>query len=228
MSVGNPPFEAHWLGRIPYTEAYAKQRALHARRVDNSIPDQLLLLEHPPVLTVPRRSDQKNLLVSQKDLAERGIEIIPTDRGGEITLHNPGQLVGYLICDLSSRGKDLHAFLRWIESCLETIASTFGVVTEKKEGLTGLWVEDRKLASIGIAVKRWVSLHGFALNASNDLSQFELIHPCGLEEIEMTSLAKETGKNIEWEILLNGTRNAFGAEEGIFREKIATPSGSRS
>ena len=214
QSVDFPLLEATWIGRREYQEGYDLQRALHDRRTADSIPDRLLLLEHPLVFTIPRRSKRENMLVNPSLLKKRGAEVVPTDRGGEITLHNPGQLVGYLICRLEPGKRDLHSYLRWIEECLAAVAAVFGVEANAREGLTGLWVGNRKMASIGIAVKRWVTLHGFALNANNDLTPFEWIHPCGLTGVEMTSLAKEKGHAIPWPTLLEATVRALGAEWG--------------
>jgi len=208
----SPPLQARWLGSVPYRRAYEIQRSLHGQRYGGAIPDQLLLLEHPTVITLPRRSQEKNLLVDKTFLARAQAEIAPTDRGGEVTLHNPGQLVGYLICKLEPGRRDLHSLLRWIEERLAALARGFGVDAQCRKGLTGLWVGERKLASIGIAVKRWTTLHGFAINANNDLSPFGWIHPCGLVGVEMTSLAKERGHAVLWPDLLEATRAAFGAE----------------
>jgi lipoate-protein ligase B len=210
--IDSPRLKGSWLGPVPYRKAYGIQRSIHEKRLAGKIPDQLLLLEHPPVLTLPRRSRPENLLVPQAFLDAHGICLEQTDRGGEITLHNPGQLVGYLICQLEPGRRDLHSFLRWIEIHLQELAGQFGVRTELKTGLTGVWVGDRKLASIGIAVKRWVTLHGFAINVNNDLAPFQLIHPCGLPGVRMTSLAAETGTDIPWNQLLEATFRVFHAE----------------
>jgi lipoate-protein ligase B len=172
----------------------------------------MVLLEHPTVVTVPRRSAAKNLLLSKELLRGKGAELVATDRGGEVTLHNPGQLVGYLICKLQPGGRDLHSFLRWIEQRLADVAKSFGVDAHSRKGLTGLWVEDRKIASIGIAVKRWTTLHGFALNVNNDLEPFNWIVPCGLSGVRMTSLAVERGHAILWPRLLEETCAEFRAE----------------
>ena len=206
-----PRLEARRFGQILYNRAYEIQRILHKERLAGKIPDQILLLEHPPTITLPRRNQAENLLLSESQLAERGIETYPTDRGGQVTLHNPGQLVGYLICRLEPGKRDLHSFLRWIEGCLAKTISRLGLIGESREGLTGLWVEDRKIASIGIAVKKWVTLHGFALNVNNDLSQFDVIHPCGLVGVEMTSMSKELGVSVDWLKLMESTGESFGA-----------------
>lgn len=195
-----------------YEEAYQLQRSIHAQRLVDEIEDRMLLLEHPPVFTIPRRSKPENLLVGQDFVKTQGAATHSTDRGGEITFHDPGQLVGYPICRLEARGRDLHSHLRWMESRLAEVAERFGVPGTTRKGFAGLWVENRKIASIGIAVKRWTTLHGFALNVNNDLSPFRWIRPCGLTGIEMTSLAKEAGHAISWRLLLEETCNAFGGE----------------
>ncbi|MCA9413675.1 MAG: lipoyl(octanoyl) transferase LipB [Candidatus Omnitrophica bacterium] len=207
-----PRLEARQVGQILYKPAYELQRFLHGERLSQKISDQFLLLEHPPTVTIPRRNQSENLLLSESQMSERGIEVFPTDRGGQVTLHNPGQLVGYLICRLEPGKRDLHSFLRWIEERLAKTISNYGIHGESRKGLTGLWVEDRKIASIGIAVKKWVTLHGFALNVNNDLSQFGVMHPCGLVGVQMTSMSKELGATVEWERLLDATVRAFGAE----------------
>ncbi len=205
------PLEAHWLGTIPYQEAYEIQRICHAQRIAEEIPDQLLLLDHPTVFTISRRSEPGNIRVSKAFLESRGAQLVPTDRGGEVTMHNPGQLIGYLICKLDPARIQLHSYLRWIEKSLQQVAATFGVETHTRKGYTGVWVEDRKLASIGIAVKRWVTLHGFGLNVCNDLTPFSWIVPCGLTGVRMTSLEAETGKPLDWDKVLEETCKAFCA-----------------
>ncbi len=205
------PLEAHWLGTVPYPEAYEIQRAHHAQRIAEEIPDQLLLLDHPTVFTVSRRSQPGNIRVSKAFLEEKGAQLVPTDRGGEVTMHNPGQLVGYLIRKLDPQRIELHSYLRSIEESLRQVAAAYGVETWIRKGLTGVWVEDRKLASIGIAVKRWVTLHGFGLNVCNDLTPFTWIVPCGLAGVQMTSLEAETGRKLDWEEVLEETRKAFHA-----------------
>jgi lipoate-protein ligase B len=208
------PLEAHWLGTIPYQEAYEIQRARHAQRIAEMIPDQLLLLDHPTVFTVSRRSQPENIRVSKTFLDLKGAQLVPTDRGGEVTMHNPGQLIGYLIRRLDPQKIGLHAYLRSIEESLQRVAAAFGIMTQTRKGLTGVWVEDRKLASIGIAVKKWVTLHGFGLNVSNDLTPFSWIVPCGLAGVRMTSLEAEVGQKLDWEEVLQETCKAFNTVPG--------------
>lgn len=204
--------QAHWLGTVPYQEAYDIQRVRLAQRIAEEIPDQLLLLEHPTVFTFSRRSAPGNIRVSKAFLESQGAQLVPTDRGGEVTMHNPGQLIGYLIRRLDPTHVQLHSYLRSIEESLQKVATAFGVDTHVRKGLTGVWVEDRKLASIGIAVKRWVTLHGFGLNVCNDLTPFSWIVPCGLPGVRMTSLEVEAGRKLDWEKVLEETCRAFNAE----------------
>ena len=176
------------LGLVPYTVALRLQEEQVLARANGEAGDTLLLLEHPPVLTAGRGTIDGSLKVDAPALARRGLEVVPVSRGGDITWHGPGQLVGYPICDLGPKGRDLHRFLRGLEAGLMASLSRFGIESHQTEGRTGVWVGERKIASIGIAVRRWVSYHGFALNVSPSLEDFELIHPCGLTGVRMTSM----------------------------------------
>jgi lipoate-protein ligase B len=155
--------------------------------------DWLLYPDHPPVLTLGRGGDGSSLRVDPNVLAARGIELFEVTRGGDLTWHGPGQLVGYPIVDLTARGRDLHVYLRTLEEALIEAVATWAIEARTIAGRTGVWVGERKLASIGIAVRRWVGYHGFALNVAPDLGFFDLIHPCGLRGVEMTSLAVLAG-----------------------------------
>ncbi len=191
-----------WLGTVPYREALELQeKCLEARRA-GAATDKLLLLEHPPVITVGRGARSDTLLASSAELAARGIEVHRVSRGGDITYHAPGQLIGYLILDLAARGeRDVHVFLRSIEAALEDALADLDVPTHTLSGYTGLFVRtgenppaagrSRKIASIGVGVRGWVTYHGFALNVDLDLSGFDAIVPCGLDFVEMTSVARE-------------------------------------
>ena len=181
------------LGRIPYTDALALMRALGTARQRGEVPDLLLTCEHPPVITLGRGARPEHLLLTREDLAARGIGLTEVERGGDVTYHGPGQLVLYPILDLSRLGRDLHAFLRALERVLIEAVASFGVVAAARPGLTGVWVGEAKLASIGIHVSRWVTWHGAALNVSTDLDAFSAIVPCGLAGIQMTSLSALTG-----------------------------------
>lgn len=183
----------HWLGRVPFDEAFARQEDLVARKAaDPTLPDELLLLEHDPVYTIGRTPDQSSL----RDVAHLPHPVVQINRGGQATYHGPGQLVGYPLLDLRARGQDLHRHLRGLESVLIALLSEYGVAGERREGMTGVWVGGRKIASIGVGVRKWISMHGFALNVSGDLAAFREITPCGLTGVEMTSLSRECGREV--------------------------------
>jgi lipoate-protein ligase B len=187
------PLSVRHLGPTPYRDGLALQESLVAERAAGRTGDWLLYPDHPPVLTVGRHPSEGSLRADPEMLARRGVEVFEVARGGDITWHGPGQLVGYLIADLTPRGRDLHRFLRELEQSLIDALARFGVAGERSAGRTGVWVEGRKIASIGVAVRRWVSYHGFALNVAPDMGFFDLIHPCGLKGIEMTSLERLLG-----------------------------------
>ena len=179
--------DSHLLGRIDYAEALELQEQLVRQRIDGVRGDTLLLLEHPDVYTIGRRRDTSSL---------GGTEALPhpvhvISRGGQATWHGPGQLVGYPILDLNRRGRDLHRYLRALESVVIGVAEGFGVPAGRMEGQTGVWAGGRKLASIGVGVRRWISCHGFALNVDPSMAGFQAIVPCGIAGVEMTSLARE-------------------------------------
>jgi lipoate-protein ligase B len=187
------PLLATHLGPTAYRDGLALQESLVQARAEGAVGDWVLSPDHPPVLTVGRSPSPGSLRADPELLARHGIEVVEVARGGDITWHGPGQLVGYTIFDLSSRGRDLHKFLRGIEEVLIRALAAFEITAGRSPGRTGVWVRERKIASIGIAVRRWVSYHGFALNVSPDLASFDLIHPCGLRGIEMTSVATLRG-----------------------------------
>jgi lipoyl(octanoyl) transferase len=179
-----------WLGRMTFAEALALQEKLVAeRREDHSLGDELLLLEHEPVYTIGRTPDQSSL----RGAGHLPHPLFPINRGGQATYHGPGQLIGYPIIDLRSCGQDLHRYLRWLEDLLVETLATAGIAATTRAGLTGVWVGNRKIASIGVGVRHWITMHGFALNVCGDLSPFDQIVPCGIANITMTSIEKETG-----------------------------------
>jgi lipoyl(octanoyl) transferase len=186
------PLDVRRLGRVPYTEALALQRSLVEDRRAGRIGDTLLLLEHPHVLTLGVRGDggRSHILATDEALASRGIEVHETGRGGDITYHGPGQLVGYPIVDLNPDRRDVHRYVRDLETVLIRTAADYGIEAGRVEGLTGVWVGDDKLAAIGVRIARWITSHGFALNVSTDLDQFNLIVPCGISDRGVTSLAR--------------------------------------
>jgi len=188
-SSTHPAFASLCPGRISYRNGLALQEHLLTRRQELAY-DILLLLEHDPVITLGRGADAGNLLISAEELARLGVELHRVSRGGDVTYHGPGQLVGYPIIDLSALGRDLHRYLRRIEELLCAIAAHFGIHATTTPGKTGIWVKGEKLASIGVGVRRWISWHGFALNVASDLSGFDAIVPCGLSGVRMTSLER--------------------------------------
>jgi lipoyl(octanoyl) transferase len=180
------------LGLLPYGEALDLQRTLADDRIGGRLEDDLLLLlEHPPVVTLGRGTRATSLPLDPNTLRRRGIEVFEIERGGDVTYHGPGQLVGYPIFDLGRHRRDLHWFLRQIEAALIAALEPFGIPGERREGYTGVWTRGRKIASIGIHVRQWVTWHGFALNVTTDLSPFDLIVPCGIPDVVMTSVARE-------------------------------------
>lgn len=181
-----------WLGRAAFADALALQERLVAeRRQDHSLGDDLLLLEHEPVYTIGRTPDQSSL----RGVSSLPYPLFPINRGGQATYHGPGQLIGYPIIDLRRFGQDLHRYLRWLEALLVETLAEVGINATTRAGLTGVWVEDRKIASIGVGVRHWITMHGFALNVCGDLSPFDQIVPCGIANVTMTSIEKETGRD---------------------------------
>ena len=179
---------------VPYPIALAAQAELAARRGRNECPDTLLLLQHPPTITLGRRTDEADLRTPEAALRARGIAVERVDRGGEITAHGPGQAVGYPVLDLRGHGQDLHRYLRDLEEVIIQTLGEYGLNGGRVPGLTGVWVDGRKIAAIGIKVSRWVSTHGWALNVSNDLTAFRQdIVPCGITDRDVTSLAECLG-----------------------------------
>jgi lipoate-protein ligase B len=185
------------LGRVAYDRAWALQRELVAARQAGAARDTLLLLEHPPVITLGRSGESAHLLGTEAELERRGVSFVETDRGGDITFHGPGQIVGYAIVDLAGRGRDLHRYLRDLEAVLIRALAEFGIGAGRIEGLTGVWVGDAKVAAIGIRVSRWVTHHGFALNVDTDLSYFDLIVPCGIADRRVTSMEALLGGSVD-------------------------------
>jgi lipoyl(octanoyl) transferase len=188
MSDGG--LSVHWLGRVAFADALAMQEKLVAeKRVDHSLGDELLLLEHEPVYTIGRTPDQSSL----RGAAHLPHPLFPINRGGQATYHGPGQLIGYPIIDLRECGQDLHRYLRWLEGLLVETLAEIGITATTRPGLTGVWVEERKIASIGVGVRHWVTMHGFALNVCGDLTPFDRIVPCGIANVTMTSIEREIG-----------------------------------
>ncbi len=184
----NRSLEVEWLGRIPYETGLGIQDVIVGEKAEQpDKADRLFLLEHEPVYTIGRSPDQTSL----REISMLPYPVVQTNRGGKATYHGPGQLVGYPVLDLRKRGQDLHQHLRLLEQGLVELCTQVGVNASVRDGLTGVWVGSRKIASIGVGVRRWISMHGFALNVGGPLDGFSYITPCGLDGVEITSLEKE-------------------------------------
>jgi lipoyl(octanoyl) transferase len=195
---GGPPrpLEARRLGVVPYADALGLQHELVERRRRGEVPDQLLLLQHPHVITlgVKVRQDRAHIVAAPELLAARGVAVHESGRGGDVTYHGPGQLVGYPILEIDERRRDLHRYVRDIEESLVRALARFGVTAGRVPSLTGVWVGEEKVAAIGVRVSRWITSHGFALNVTTDLEYFRLIVPCGIADRGVTSLARLLGE----------------------------------
>jgi lipoyl(octanoyl) transferase len=208
------------LGRRPYGDVLGLQRELCRRRVaGEESGDLLLLVEHEPVYTLGRGTKETSLPVPRAELAGRGADVFEVERGGDVTFHGPGQLVGYPILDLRRHRMDLHWYLREVEGALIDGLAMLGVRGERRQKLTGVWSGDRKIASIGIHVKQWITIHGFALNVTTDLGWFEHIVPCGIDQVRMTSVGAELGAGLPaaelWAVTRDGIIAAFAARFGL-------------
>jgi lipoate-protein ligase B len=188
--MAKPELWVAHLGRVPYRESVALQERLRDRRQTGELPDALLLLEHPPVYTKGRRTEPADLPMGEEWYRLQGIEVEGTDRGGRVTYHGPGQLVGYPIMEV----RDVPGYVRTMEEGIIAALAEEGIAAEVREGLTGVWAGERKIGSIGVHVSRGVTTHGFAINVDNDLQPFEWIVPCGMDHVQMTSVCRETGR----------------------------------
>lgn len=196
-ATSHPPATTLDWGRTGYTAAWQQQEALVARRNAHEAGDTLVFTEHDPVYTLGvRRGAGRNMIWDAAELARRGIEVVQTNRGGDITYHGPGQIVGYPIIGLAPR-KDLHAYLRFVEQVLINTVGTFGLAADRRAGMTGIWLGPRKIAAIGVAVKKWTTYHGFALNVNADLAPFSGIVPCGITDGTVTSMQLELGHGLD-------------------------------
>ncbi|RME70900.1 MAG: lipoyl(octanoyl) transferase LipB, partial [Verrucomicrobia bacterium] len=214
----------HW-GRTEYRSARAMQEALVEERIAGNIPDTLVFTEHDPVYTLGARPGaEKHLLLDERAAAERGIAVVKTNRGGDITYHGPGQIVGYPIISLERR-RDLHAYLRMLEQVLINTLGNLGLAAARREGKTGIWLGTRKIAAIGVASRRWVTYHGFALNVNNDLAPFAGIIPCGITDGTVTSMRLELGHPCDIAEVTRVIEQEFRAELVRF---FATPPPSAS
>jgi len=207
-------------GLMAYEEALELQRAAARARISGEIPqDVLILVEHPPVVTLGRSAKPNHLLANRQILASRGVELFEVERGGDVTFHGPGQIVGYTIIDLKRHRRDLHWILRQIEAALIETLAAYGIAADRDIGRTGVWASGRKIASIGLHARDWVTWHGFALNVTTDLSYFDLMVPCGLDGVTMTSVAREReldGGAPEYPV----SAKAAGAEVSVHFAKV--------
>lgn len=203
-------------GILSYADAVDLQNRLVQERKTDTIPDQLILLQHPPVITlgVKARSDRSHVLANDAVLRERGVELLESGRGGDVTFHGPGQLVGYPIINLNPDRRDVHRYVRDLEEVLIRTTAAFGIEAVRVPGLTGVWVGTEKIAAIGVRIARWITSHGFALNVNTDLSQFDLIVPCGIQDSRyqgVTSLQRLLGRTVELDTVESEVIAAFAA-----------------
>lgn len=214
--------EVRRLGVVPYADALSLQRELVEQRRAGHIGDTLLLVEHPHVLTLGVRGDggRSHILATDEGLAARGVSVYETGRGGDITYHGPGQLVGYPIIDLKPDRCDVHRYVRDLEDVLIRTAAAYGIAAGRVEGLTGVWVGREKLAAIGVRIARWITSHGFALNVTTDLDYFSLIVPCGIPDRGVTSLARLLGRPPDTLELTDRVVDSFSKVFGINKIKI--------
>lgn len=214
------------LGQQDYYQVWNMQKALHAKRADGTITDTLLLVEHNPVITLGKSGKSDNILIPETLLKEKGVDFYRIERGGDATYHGPGQLVGYPIFNIKERLAGIRSFIEKIEEVIIATLDRFSIKADKKEKMIGVWVGSGKICSIGIAVKKWVSFHGFALNVNTDLQYFDLIHPCGFKNIKMTSMAEILKKNVSMNAVKDRVIEEFsvvfanGIEERCLEEII--------
>jgi lipoyl(octanoyl) transferase len=207
------------LGRVPYRDGVAIQERIRERRQAGEVPDALLLLEHPPVYTKGRRTREGDLPMGEDWYLMQGIEVEETDRGGRVTYHGPGQLVGYPIMET----RDVPEYVRTMEGAIVAALADEGIAAEVREGLTGVWAGERKIGSIGVHVSRGVTTHGFAINVDNDLQPFEWIVPCGIEHVRMTSVCGETGRADHLDCFRKRMAHRFAEAFGLRQRLVSLP-----
>ncbi len=211
------------LGRIPYEHGWDFQKRLLKRRAAGEVPDCIITCEHNPVLTMGRGTDRENLLAGAEELENRGVELFEIERGGDITFHGPGQVVLYPIIDLKERGRDTHKYLRDLEQVTIGTLAEFGLKASIREGLTGVWVGDSKLAAIGVAVSKWITYHGIAINVTTDLDCFSLINPCGITAYPVGSVAEQLGHDPGIDQFRQRIVAQFASHFGYTIEKVDDP-----
>ncbi len=213
-SNGAPAIPLYNISRISYTKALKLQLELHDKVVSGELPGALILLEHDPVITKGVKTGAGNVLVSSQILESQGIDLVDTDRGGDVTYHGPGQLVGYPVFPIRKMGGDLHAYLRQIEQCIIDVLAGFGL-DARRNGIAGVWVGSHKICSIGVAIRKWVAYHGFALNVAPNMDHFRLINPCGLASDQLTSLKQLLGTAPPMDEVRSACALAFERNFGI-------------
>lgn len=219
------PLQVRDLGLRRYGDALALQRDLRRRRIAGELTeDVLLLVEHPPVITLGRGTRASSLPIPVAELERRGVEVFEVERGGDVTFHGPGQLVGYPVLDLRAHRQDLHWYLRSLEDVLIGALGGFDIEAERIPGRTGVWTAGRKIASIGVHAKQWVTLHGFALNVTTDLDRFDLIVPCGIPQVVMTSVAAELLREGDERLMPAARECVVGAFCEVFGSVAPAPS----
>jgi len=197
------------LGVVDYQQAYGLQKEFVGKHIEGKGENALILLQHNPVITIGRGGDKKNILVSEKYLESTGIKLYEIDRGGDVTYHGPGQLTGYPIIDLKLFKKDIYWYLRQLEEVIIKVLAEYGIIGKRVEGYTGVWVNDEKICAIGIAVRHWITYHGFALNVYPNMSHFGLITPCGITDKGVTSIEKILGYKANMDEIMDITASAF-------------------
>lgn len=200
-----------WPGPVAYADGLARQEARHKARMAGDVPDALFLLEHRPVFTLGRRADRSHILGGPERLATHGIEVHETGRGGDVTYHGPGQLVGYPVIDLRPDRKDVKRYVHDLEQVMIDVCAAYGVSAHRVDGLIGCWVDGRrKIGAIGVRIAKWVTMHGFALNVSDEvMSAFRLIVPCGIADKDVTSLEREIGRRPSWDEVADIVEDRF-------------------
>jgi lipoyl(octanoyl) transferase len=222
-----PSLEIRRFGIVPYGEALSLQRELVERRRAGDIPDLLLLLQHPPVITLGVKGDggRGNITATSERLSQLGIDVYEAGRGGDVTYHGPGQIVGYPILDLRPDRCDVHRYVRDLEEVMIRVCADYGVIAGRFKGLTGAWVGEEKIGAIGVRISRWITSHGFAFNVDTNLPDFQLIVPCGISDRGVTSLAKAAGRPVPVGEVENGLVRHFA---DVFQRDVVTPMVSAS
>jgi lipoate-protein ligase B len=208
------------INTVPYRDALELQRQAAARRQDNESGDSIFLLEHPPVITLGRNADGSALLVTEEALRSRGVELVETDRGGDVTFHGPGQLIGYPVLALEPGRRDIGRYVKDLEEVLIRTLAGFDIPSRRDEKNRGVWTQNGKIASVGIRIARWVTSHGFALNVTTDLSYFTLINPCGIAGCRMTSMQRELGTAPDMRAVKSSIADHFSS---VFERELILP-----